>query len=121
MSALSGVASVEGLLQCWMQESARALIVYASGEVDLSTAPELKRHILGALKQQTPLILDFSRLTYLDGSGIRVLEECTPTKGTLQMILPRQIRRLFHLLGLEDRFLITDANGHDTAPRGQDN
>jgi len=47
--------------------------VFASGEIDLTTAPAL-RHALDAASQvATRIVLDFSLVTFIDSSGLAVL------------------------------------------------
>jgi anti-anti-sigma factor len=49
-------------------------ICRVTGEVDISNADELSDHALEALKANgTPLVIDFSGVTFMDSSGLRAL------------------------------------------------
>lgn len=50
------------------------VVVRLKGELDLATAPELQRELLGILEQPcTRLTLDLGELTFLDSSGLGAL------------------------------------------------
>ena len=51
-------------------------IIHAQGDIDLATAPELRVAIDAAIQTgPRSLLLDLSKVTFLDSSGIRVLVE----------------------------------------------
>lgn len=50
------------------------LVLAVSGRLDAATTPELEEAVLKALKDgRQALLLDFSRLEYINSSGLRVL------------------------------------------------
>ena len=55
----------------------KAHIIEVKGEVDLYSSPMMREYIFKALKQQRPqtLIVDLSRVSYTDSSGIATLVE----------------------------------------------
>jgi len=46
-----------------------------SGDVDLQVAPQVRKSLLDGLKQNTPLLIDLSAVTYMDSSGVACLVE----------------------------------------------
>lgn len=81
-----------------------AVALHVEGELDLSTAQSLANAIEGAYRKQRCVIVDLSRLAYLDGSGIRVLMRfAEENRGRFVVIgSTPTIRRLFEILRLVD-------------------
>lgn len=50
-------------------------IVELAGEVDLSCSPEARKQILDCLNKAQHLLVDLSRVTYIDSSGVASLVE----------------------------------------------
>jgi anti-sigma B factor antagonist len=50
-------------------------VVELSGDVDLSCSPEARATILGCLTQARNVLVDLSRVTYIDSSGVASLVE----------------------------------------------
>ncbi|GEM_PF-751212 len=70
---LQGPAS--GLpLDCAVERLPDAALVRVRGEVDLLTAPILRRCLDEAARHDEPVLLDLTAVEYLDASGIHVLE-----------------------------------------------
>lgn len=47
-----------------------------SGEVDMSTSPELRKALMGLIKRKPPeVVVDFGGVTYIDSSGIATFVE----------------------------------------------
>ena len=55
----------------------QAHIIDVQGEVDLYSSPTMREYILKTIKQQQPrtLIIELSRVNYMDSSGIATLVE----------------------------------------------
>ena len=51
------------------------VVVYLEGDVDMSVSPAARELILKALNQQQDLLIDLSRVTYIDSSGVANLVE----------------------------------------------
>lgn len=49
------------------------LVLYISGRIDTSTAPELDAFISGKLDRTEELVLDFTEVQYISSAGLRVL------------------------------------------------
>lgn len=101
-----GVARVPGLLRCWIESYDAAAVVYARGEVDLSSAAVLRRCLDRAHQKGRAIIVDLRNVTYLDGTGFRVLEDAyqrSRNEARDFWIVPsRSVRRLVSLLNLGD-------------------
>lgn len=81
-----------------------ATVLRVEGEVDLSTAQSLADAIEGASRVNRCVIVDLSRLDYLDGSGIRVLVRFAQEKRGHFVVAGSKptVHRLFALLRLTD-------------------
>ena len=51
------------------------LIVELDGEVDMSCSPDARKQILDCLENAHDLLVDLSRVTYIDSSGVASLVE----------------------------------------------
>jgi anti-sigma B factor antagonist len=99
-----------------------ALVVVA-GELDMATAPELGRTLDPLLAgSSSGLVLDFSRLTFLDSSGIAVLIDAQQrlAPGGRQLSIrsaPASAMRVFEITGLVE-FLQVDADAAEETAEG---
>lgn len=69
------------------QETARGdcLLLSLEGKLDASTTPDLERQITGKLRAgQKFVALDFSKVTYLASSGLRMLLVLSKLAGSLE-------------------------------------
>ena len=83
--------------------------VIAAGELDLATTPVLESELDAVDKHATVVILDLSRLGFMDSTGLRLIirteQRLSEDNRTLKLIRgPSQIQRLFLLSGLEPHF-----------------
>ena len=76
-----------------------AHIIDVQGEVDLYSSPMMREYIFKTIKQQRPqiLIIDLSRVTYTDSSGIATLVE--------GLQLSQEYKACFKLVGLSQAVL----------------
>lgn len=86
-------------------------IVQICGELDVSTAPDLRERLLAVLNRRTlsRLILDLSKLEFMDSSGVAVVvntERRARLLGrTVVLVAPqRPVSRVLQICGV-DRFL----------------
>jgi anti-sigma B factor antagonist len=84
---------------------------YLRGEVDLATAPSLRKDLERFVRAGTTLVVDCSALTFIDSQGIAVLFDSSraleAAGGKLVIAnLPESVRRPFEILGL--RGLLAD-------------
>lgn len=84
-------------------------LVRPIGEVDVSTAPQLRSRLIAHVQPNTTAILDLSEVAFMDSSGVHVLVDAKAKAAALGATLiirnpPDLVRRLFNLTGTEDRF-----------------
>jgi len=88
-----------------VERSGDETVVRATGELDLATAPQLEESLLQLDGQ--PIALDFSAVTFMDASGIRVLLTAQQRAGdgsfTLRGVQPAQMLVL-EAAGVADNF-----------------
>ena len=81
-------------------------------ELDAGNAPEFKRDIAPALQANTKLVLDLSRLRFVDSSGLGAILSClrllSAKNGDLKLCgLSKQVRAAFELVRMHRVFAIT--------------
>jgi anti-anti-sigma factor len=91
-------------------------IVALRGDLDIATAPALRKHLIGTLHDSTPsarlLILDLSEVAFCDAAGLAVLigtqRRAHGLGITVRLVAPQpQVVKLLHITGL-DRVLTID-------------
>jgi len=90
-----------------------AYVVTPSGELDLGTVGELRELIAARPAGCRRLVLDLSRLTFFDTSGMRLVIETMHEAGAGRTSLalvrgPEDVQRLFALAHVEDRLPFFD-------------
>jgi anti-sigma B factor antagonist len=102
-------------------------LVVLSGELDLSSAPQLRELLAGLLSGDLPVrvVLDLSNLVYLDSTGLSVLvtacKRATATGSDLAILNPNSsVRRLFQITALDQFFTIIDETGQSNASAIED-
>jgi anti-sigma B factor antagonist len=89
-------------------------VVTVSGEVDLETASLLGDHTLAASQEVSPhVVLDLSRVTFLDSTGLKVLitaqRRAQLAGGSLALVgVTRPVMKVFSVTGLDATFAIYD-------------
>jgi anti-sigma B factor antagonist len=87
-----------------------ATIVELSGEVDLYSSPEMRKHLLKLVQDKTPVIvIDLEKVSYIDSSGVATLveglQEAGKYSGTLKLTnLHDTVRHVFELSSLDKVF-----------------
>jgi len=90
----------------------RTHVVAPCGEVDVVTAPQLGRRLLGLADEgKTRVVVDLSQVTFMDSTGIGVLlnalKHMRLRKGALVLVCPTErILRPFQVTGLVDHLRI---------------
>jgi anti-sigma B factor antagonist len=89
-----------------------AVVCYMEGEIDINTAPDIKKNLEKILAKKTPkMIINFSKVTYVDSSGLATLVEILKFMRTyggklrLSNLSPK-IKSLFEITKLEKLFEI---------------
>lgn len=90
-----------------------ATLLRVEGEVDLSTAGSFTDAIESAYRENACVIVDLSRLNYLDGSGIRVLMRfADEARGRFVVIgSTPTVHRVFVILKLLDVLPVVSSLG----------
>ena len=84
-----------------------AAVVFVSGELDLSTAPELSRSLVTVLDQHPQaLTLDLAGVEFIDSTGLTLLVRTSKRlqehDGALRLTSPTPpVRRVLELVGLD--------------------
>lgn len=78
-------------------------------ELDASNVPEFKRDLAPVLHENTKLVLDLSRVRFIDSSGLGAMLAClrqlTSRKGDLKLFgLSKQVRAAFELVRMHRIF-----------------
>jgi len=96
-----------------MQRTARpdGLCVAVAGEVDAYTAPEMRAHLLEALRLHPVVIVDLSAVDFMDSQGLaallRVRQEAESSGGGLRLEgVPSRVLKLLQLTRLDSVFTI---------------
>ena len=85
----------------------RSITFALRGDLDVATAPDLAAAIASVRDKYGRLILDFSKLEFIDSTGVRVLvqgQKHLADQGVkLELArVPRQAEKVFQLLGMSD-------------------
>lgn len=82
-------------------------VIALHGDLDISSAPALRQHLIGALHHSTRLLtLDLGEVSFCDAAGLAVLigtqRRATGLGITLQLANPRpQVAKLLRITGLD--------------------
>lgn len=100
------------ILDVETEERDERVHVALKGELDLSTVGKVQDELRRAEKAPL-LVLDLSRLTFLDSTGLRALvsaHQRAEQEGRRLVILrgPEAVQRVFTITGLDDRLEIVD-------------
>lgn len=85
-------------------------VVGVSGELDVTTRSELRRHVEAALDGgRTKLVIDLSGLTHMDSSGLAELISChqraqSLNGGLVLVVPPGAIQRTLEIRGVNHLF-----------------
>lgn len=87
------------------RQDSKGAVIEAVGEVDLTTAPQLKEALMAAVNgaEKSPIIVDLSRVDFIDSAGLALLVEArkrlAPDGRTLNVLLTpsRQPERVLKL------------------------
>ena len=84
--------------------------IETSGELDLYSAPALKRRIADAIEEgHGTLVVDLTQATFVDSTTLGVLvgakKRVAPAGGSVTVVCPHnEVRRLFDLTGINRVF-----------------
>lgn len=95
-----------------MENKSGLTVCYVEGEIDINSSPELKKSFDKLIAKKTPkLIINLSKVTYVDSSGLATLVEILKNMrsygGKMRLTnLSSKIRSLFEITKLEKLFEI---------------
>lgn len=94
-------------------EQGGASVVAISGEVDLSTSPQVREALLDCLKHAKPVVVDLSAVVYIDSSGVASLVEAfqnakSKGQGFALAAISETPLRVLKLARLDQVFVIVD-------------
>ena len=94
-------------------EQSEGVVVRVFGEVDIVTAPVLKRHLESAIASGRTVVIDLAETTFLDARGVGVLvgarTRIAESGGRLLLRRPpRLVRRVLELADQLERIPIED-------------
>jgi anti-sigma B factor antagonist len=106
-------------------------VLMVVGEIDASTSPKLREACLHLTSTSDRLVLDLSRVTFMDSSGLHVLidiQQRDDVTGVMLRNAPGHVRRLLQITGLADQFLdpappqteVAGAEGRDQRAAGSE-
>lgn len=75
-------------------------MLHVRGDVDLVTAPQFARAVQAALAGDHPALIDLTQVDFMDGRGLRILEDAS--RATPLTVRPSKlVRRLLEVVRLE--------------------
>ena len=81
-------------------------MLHVRGDIDLVTAPEFARAVQAAMAGDRPALIDLTQVDFMDGRGLRILEDAS--RAIPLTVRPSKlIRRLLDVVHLE-RISIVD-------------
>tara|TARA_B100000959_G_scaffold55322_1_gene57684 strand:+ start:128 stop:463 length:336 start_codon:yes stop_codon:yes gene_type:complete len=95
-----------------VEERDGATVVVIEGDVDMSTAPELRQSLQRLVSDsKSPIFIDLSHVPYIDSSGLATLVECYQGtkrfKGTMVLTgLSETVMEVFRMTHLDKHFSI---------------
>ena len=97
------------------EDHGSAAVLVVTGQVDMHTSPELRRHLRGVLEgRRSPVVTDLTEVSFIDSSGlatlIDALKEVSRYGGKLRLVgLTPTVMNLFELSHLTTIFQIFDS------------
>ena len=83
-----------------LRDTADCAALSAAGEIDLATKDRLQAALAPLLGDERPLLLDLSQVTFIDCSGLRVLQAAHHKNGRFAVVAPSAaVARLLELSG----------------------
>jgi anti-anti-sigma factor len=101
------------LFHVTVEPSEDAIIVRATGEIDMSTVDLLRRELDTARAEAAAALLDLSGVTFMDSTGLHLLLEASHSSTTSDwgffVVRPsRAVQRLIEVSGTADLIMVVD-------------
>jgi anti-sigma B factor antagonist len=107
------------LLTVRVEDCAEGSIVALAGELDLSTVPRMEGPLLEQITQRHAVLVDLSKLSFIDSSGIGVLMQARRSaNGTPMHVLIRpgsQVERVFQIAAVSEALPVFTERGRALA------
>ena len=102
-----------GFVCSWKTDGVDAAWVHVGGDLDLSTAPQLKQTLREAQLEARLVVLDLRELSFMDSSGVHAMVDAShrARKAGRRLVLlrgPPHVDRTFELTGTIGDVEITD-------------
>jgi anti-sigma B factor antagonist len=91
-------------------------VLQVDGEIDLSTADQLRTALQEALATNPKVVVDMAGVTFCDASGLRVVLQVAASRdgaGPLKLLNAPRVARILELLGLSESTSIMIRDGSD--------
>jgi anti-anti-sigma factor len=86
-----------------------AIVVAPAGEIDLATIDALQAAMDAAAAEAGGVVLDLREVTFIDSAGLRLVLHSSRAIGDFSVVRgPREVQRVFDLVGLDDRLTMLD-------------
>jgi anti-sigma B factor antagonist len=104
---------VPDLLNVTSEPMEDAIVVRATGEIDMSTVDVLRRELDRARAEAATALLDLSAVTFVDSTGLHLLLEASHSSavsdwGFFVVQPPKAVRRLLEVSGTADQIMVVD-------------
>jgi len=102
----------DGLLTVRQRPDGDRICIALDGELDLSNAETVEATLLAALGSDKEVLIDLSKLEFIDSTGISLLVMALKIKESGLSFLPcesDEVRRLLDLTGLDQRMRFATA------------
>ena len=89
-------------------------VLQVDGEVDISTADQLRRALEDALATDPGVVIDMAGVTFFDAAGLRVVLTMAASlngSGPLKLVNASRVARVLELVGLRDLTSIVVRDG----------
>ncbi len=85
------------------------IVVAPAGEIDLATVDDLQAAVDAAAGETEQVVLDLREVTFIDSAGLRLVLQNSRAIASFGVVRgPREVQRVFDLVGLDDRLTMLD-------------
>jgi anti-sigma B factor antagonist len=86
-----------------------AVVVAPVGEIDLLTVDHVRAELQAAAAETQRVVLDLRNVSFIDSAGLRLVLESSRAVGAFAVVRgPREVQRVFDLVGLDERLMMLD-------------
>jgi anti-anti-sigma factor len=95
-------------------------VLQVDGEIDMSTAEELRGALENALSADPTVVVDMTGVTFCDAAGLRVLLQAAASlngTGPLTLLNAARVKRLLEIVGMSELSCLAIRDGGDSRDR----